>query len=217
MTDRTDDWDEDDVRAWEAEAVERALSPEGIAEQNASLLRRYRDFRRAADAIAKTWRSHAEVRAIALIGSLAKPPYKEVPRFQPYRGERIELWHECKDVDLALWLDHLDGLDALRRAKTKALTQFQAQANAGLADHYADAFILEPGSNRYLGRLCNFKQCPKGKRECLAPGCGASPFLRQHEGFRWRSDSLAPDRMLIVFDRASGLIARAADLALPEA
>jgi len=46
------------------------------------------------------------VRAIALFGSVARPLAREVPRFQPYRGLGIELLHERKDVDLAVWLDH---------------------------------------------------------------------------------------------------------------
>lgn len=152
------------------------------------------------------------MRRVALIGSLAREPYKEVPRFSPYRRAGIALWHECKDIDLALWLDRLDGLDALRRAKNKALRGLFEQTGVSAADHQIDAFVLEPGSNRYLGRLCRFNQCPKGKRECAAPGCGASPFLKQHEDFRWSPDSLAG--ALTLFDRASGNIARAADLPL---
>ena len=35
-----------------------------------------------------------------------------------------------------------------------------------------NVFVLEPGTDRYLGRLCIFGDCPKGKRECLVPGCG---------------------------------------------
>ena len=32
-------------------------------------------------------------------------------------------------------------------------------------------FILKPGTDRYLGRLCDFNACPKGKAECRVPGC----------------------------------------------
>ena len=211
-----DDWDEFDVSEWERQEEKRALSPAGIAEQNASLLRRYREFRAAADAVVAAWRDRPEVAAVALIGSLAVSPWKEVPRHSPYRRARIKLWHECKDVDLAVWLTVLGELDGLRKAKDRALRQLFEEAGIGVASHQLDVFILDPGTDRYLGRLCRFNRCPTGKRECLVPGCGATKFLQQHEDFHWRPESLAEDRIARLFDRAGGRIARAADLSLPE-
>ena len=46
-----EDWDELDFEEWQRREDEHALSPAGIAEQNASMLRRWREFRCAADAI----------------------------------------------------------------------------------------------------------------------------------------------------------------------
>lgn len=126
------------------------------------------------------------------------------------------LWHKCKDADLAVWLTDLGDFDGLRRAKDLALQQLLEKAGIGVASHQLDGFILNPGTNRYLGRLCRFNRCPKGKRKCLVPGCGAAKFLQQHEEFRWRPESLAEDRMVRLFDRASGRLAHAADLPLPE-
>ncbi len=210
-----EDWDENDFEDWERREEEHALSSAGIAEQNDGLLRRYRTFRRAADAVAVAWRNRPEVAAVALIGSLAAAPWKEVPRFSPYRRARIALWHECKDVDLAVWLTDLKNLNGLRRAKDRTLRELYDASEIGVAPHQVDVFVLEPGTDRYLGRLCQFNRCPKGKTECLVPGCGATGFLRQHEDFRWRPESLAADRALRLFDRASGQVARAADLPLP--
>ncbi|MBA3811297.1 MAG: hypothetical protein H0X27_06575 [Caulobacteraceae bacterium] len=82
----------------------------------------------------------------------------------------------------------------------------------GVAHHHADIFLFEPGSDRYLGRLCGYAQCPKGKSDCLTPGCGLAPFLKQHEGFSLYLDALAPDRTVPLFDRAAGLLRLAADL-----
>ena len=192
----------------------RALSRAGIAEQNRALLRRYRDFRRAADAVVASWQQSPEVAAVALIGSVAAAPWQEVPRFAPYRRARIALWHECKDLDLAVWLSHLQDLDGLRRAKDRALRDHYARTGAGVASHQVDVFVLEPGTDRYLGRLCQFNRCPKGKPECLVTGCGAAAFLRQHEGFRWQPQALAEDRTVRLFDRDTGQIRRAADLPL---
>ena len=182
MGDAEDDWDETDLEEWERQEEDDALSPAGIAKENRGLLDRYRAFRQAADAVVNAWKERREVATVALIGSLAVPPWKEVPRFSPYRRARIALWHECKDVDLAVWLTDLSDLDGLRRAKGRALRNLYEETGNGTASHQVEVFVLEPGTDRYLGRLCSFNRCPKDKRECLAPGCGATKFLRQHEG-----------------------------------
>lgn len=194
----------------------RPTSRAGIEEQDRLLLDRYREFRIAADIVAAAWRSHPHVLAISLIGSVARDPWKEVPRFRPYRRARIQLWHECKDLDLALWLSGLSDLNGLRRKGAAALRELMERRRIGVAAHQVDVFVLEPGTDRYLGRLCGFNTCPKGKRECLVPGCGETPFLRQHEEFEWWADSLAPGRAVRLFDRASGTIAKAGDLPLSE-
>lgn len=46
-----DDVDELAFEEWQRQGDEHALSPAGVAEQNAGLLRRTHDFRRAADAV----------------------------------------------------------------------------------------------------------------------------------------------------------------------
>ncbi len=73
-----------------------------IEEQNRILLERQRQFRMAADVVTEVWMAFPEVHAIAVIGSVAKPLWKEVPRFRAFRRARIEVWHECGDLDLAL-------------------------------------------------------------------------------------------------------------------
>ena len=151
------------ARAYDEE--DPPLSERGIEQRNHALLRRYREFRRGADAVTAAWRAHPEVFAVSLIGSVARAPWKEVSRFGPYRRARVALWHECKDVDLALWLEHLDSLDGLRRAKARALRTLWDEASIGIASHQVDVFILEPSTDRYLGRLCDFNTCPKGKAE----------------------------------------------------
>jgi hypothetical protein len=56
-----------------------------IEEQNAYLLKRQREFRMAADVAADAWMAFPEVQAVALIGSVAKPLWKEIPRFYEFR------------------------------------------------------------------------------------------------------------------------------------
>ena len=117
------------------------------------------------------WQERPEVAAVALIGSLATAPWKEVPRFSTYRRARIALWHECKDVDLAVWLTDLSDLNGLRMTKDRALRQLFEETEIGVASHQLDAFIIDPGTNRYLGRLCRFNRWPKGKREIGRASC----------------------------------------------
>ena len=209
------EWDEEDWESWHEEQDDHALSPRGIAEENQQLLRRYREFRRAADVVVTALQERSEIVALALIGSLAIAPWKEVPRFAPYRRARVQLWHQCKDVDLAAWVEDLDDLNGLRRAKDLALRDLQEEVGFGVASHQVEVFLFEPGTDRHLGRLCRFNRCPKGKAECLVPGCGDIAFLRQLEGFRWRPDSLAEDRIIRLFDRSRGRFAFAIDLPLP--
>jgi hypothetical protein len=182
-----------------------------IERDNHFLLERQRQFRAAADVVAEAWMAFPEVHAIALIGSVARPLWKEVPRFREYRRRGVELWHECHDLDLALWIESQDRLGELRRARDHALRKaYDAGKGIYVVGHQVDVFLLEPATNRYLGRLCSFAQCPKGKRECLVPGCGAVPFNQVIPGFQPRDDLLA--RAVMLYERTAGRLRLAVDL-----
>ena len=184
-----------------------------IENQNHSLLDRQRQFRLAADIVADAWMSFSEVCAIAVIGSVAKPLWKEVPRFREFRRSGTELWHECGDLDLAVWVDSQRRLGQLRRAATPALRKaFEAGAGMSVASHQLDVFLFEPGSDRYLGRLCSFSQCPKGKRDCLVPGCGEIPFNKRVDGFEPHDDLLMPSVDAMLYRREAGRLRSALDL-----
>jgi predicted nucleotidyltransferase len=176
------------------------------------MLARQATFRRAADAIAADLAKIPEVRTVALFGSLARPLAREVPRFQPFKRHGIEILHECGDIDLAIAIDRLDKLTALNRARNRAVIDLFKQTGIGVAHHQVDVFLFGEGWNDYLGRLCSFAQCPKGKVECLTPGCGREPFLKQHEGFVLEPDALAADRAVPLYERENGFLRRAADL-----
>lgn len=144
------------------------------------MIARQREFRAAADVVSDAWASCPEVQAVAVIGSVARPLWKEVPRFTEFRRAGIEVWHECFDLDLALWIDSQAGLRALRSAAGRALrTAFEAGTGMRVAESQLDIFLVEPGTDRYLGRLCKFNACPKGKLDCLVPGCGTIPFNKR--------------------------------------
>lgn len=154
-----------------------------IDSEDLSMLHRQNQFHIAAGAVATAMSQLTAVERIAVFGSVTKPLEREVPHFRRFRPARIELWHECKDVDLAVWVSTLDCLRALQKARSRALNELLAERNIGVAHHQVDVFLLEPGTDRYLGRLCYFAQCPKGKKECLVEGCGTTPLLRQNEDF----------------------------------
>ena len=175
------------------------------------MLDRQAHFRLAADAVTAELVGLPEVEKVALIGSVARPLWREVPRFAPFRQLGIPIWHECKDVDLAVWLDDLARLHALNRARSGAVQRLYEGTQVGVAHHQVEIFILQAGSGGYLGRLCTFSQCPKGKIECLVPGCGREPFLRQHVDFTLWRDALNDDRIMRLYDRRAGILRRAAD------
>ncbi len=182
-----------------------------IATDEARMVERQRRFRVAADVVTAALARFAEVEAVALIGSVARPLRREVPRFAPYRRLGLPIAHECGDVDLAVWVSGVDGLGVLRKARVQALAALLAPQTSGIADHEVEVFLLEAGTGRYLGRLCLYRACPAGKRNCAAVGCGAAAFLQQHDGFSFWPDALAGAVRL--FDRAAGgIVGRAVEL-----
>ncbi len=207
--------DDDDLESFEAEFERHELSREGIAETNRHLVERQALFRRAADVATAALARFDEVEAVALFGSVANPLRKEVPRFRSYRRAGIALWHECADVDIAVWPSRLDRLREMRRSVNRALPTILEETGHGVASHQLDLFVIEPGTDRYLGRMCQFKACPAAKSDCLVPGCGATSFLQQHQGFVLQSDALGPVRAVKLFDRTTGESRRAVDLPGP--
>lgn len=187
-----------------------------IRKQNQFLLQLQHEFRIAADVVTNDWMKFPAVSAIALIGSVARPLWKEVPRFREYRLRGIEVWHECHDLDLAVWLDSLDNLDALRGAQASALGKAYRDGTLrnGIVSHQVDTFLFESESQQYAGRLCYFNQCPKGKPACFAPGCGVIPFNKQIEGFVPRDDLLA--KAVMLYQRDIGRVNLAAALPQPD-
>jgi hypothetical protein len=187
-----------------------------IEEQNSYLVECQRRFRIAADVVSEAWMAFPEVQAVAVIGSVAKPLWKEIPRFTEFRRAGVEVWHECRDLDLALWIDSQDRLDALRRAAVGALHDaYRSGVGTSVVGHQLDVFLFEPEYDRYLGRLCSFSRCPKGHCDCLTPGCGAIAFNKRIEDFVPREDLLAPAADAMLYRRGVGRLRSALDLRGP--
>jgi hypothetical protein len=200
---------EEDEFAAEESALENDAPVSGgeINEENRTLRMRYDCFREFAALFAREAARLDFVQRVVLFGSVAAPLKKEVPRFRRFRREGVAVWHECKDVDLAVWVSDLTRLRQLKRAVSDATNLWQAIATQknlpGVPHHAVDVFLLEPGTHRYRGNLCRYGQCPKGKPECEVAGCGAQPFLQLYEDFKF--DRFAPfgEHAVVLFDRAA--------------
>lgn len=197
-------WDEDLVEiaedTWPQKRDTRPNEQE-IEEEDQAMLRLQRNFRLAADVVADAFAQLPEVERVVLFVSVAVPLEREVPRFREFRRHKIAIWHECKDVDLAVWMSDLTHLRNLQKARSRALNELYWKQNVGVAHHQVEVFIMEPGTNRYLGRLCAFTRCPKDKLDCLVPGCGDVSLLEQHEEFIFSKDALDAKKTITLFDR----------------
>jgi hypothetical protein len=174
-----------------------------IVDENDRMLRRQREFRVAAEYVAEAFAQFEPVQRIVLFGSAALPLEQKVPRFKKSRRAGRPIFHECADVDLAVWLTDLTILKSLQRARSQALNDLFADQEIGVAHHQVDVFLMAPETDAYLGRLCNFAECPKGKPECLVQDCGAVKFQRQIEGFSFRPDALSRSKSIVLFERGA--------------
>jgi len=174
-----------------------------IADENELVVRRQGEFRIAAEYVAAALAQFEAVQKIVLFGSAALPLEEEIPRFRKFRRAGQPILHECKDVDLAVWLADLTILKSLQRARSQALNDLFAEHEIGVAHHQVDVFLMAPETDTYLGRLCNFGECPKGKPECLVRDCGAVKFLRQIEGFTFHPDALSSAKSITLFERGA--------------
>ncbi len=159
------------------------LGPNAKVDADTALDRK-EQFHLAAEAVASAMGAIPEVKKIVLFGSVARLSEQDVAHGDDKcRPPRLGCFHACKDVDLAVWIDSLNPLRELQKARSRALNDLLAERDIGVAHHQVDVFLMDGGTDGYLGRLCCFTACPKGKAECRTPGCGAVPFLRQHERF----------------------------------
>ena len=199
------DCEEGEVEEFDDTRKDSAPDGEVIKQQGQAMLRRQRDFRAAAEYVARVLARVPAVRRIVLFGSVARPLKKEVPRFREYRRAGIKMWHECGDVDLAVWVSDLTNLRSLQHARSQALNTLLEERNIGVAHHQVEVFLMEPGTDRYLGRLCCFGECPKGKPDCLVPGCGSTGLLKQIVGFVLHGDALSAGQAVLLYDATRSL------------
>jgi hypothetical protein len=206
--------DEDTVERIEEEPP-RAAEPQDVrprerrppvtetADLDEARLRRQQSFRLAAEYIAQAFAALPAVSKVVLFGSVAVALEKEVPRPTRSRKGGVAVLHECRDIDLAVWLSGPEHLKALQRARSDGLVKLAKDHHVGIAHHQVEVFLMEPGTDRHLGRLCNFSQCPKDKPECHVPGCGKIRFLQKLADFVLDPAALQSERSVLLFHRGS--------------
>lgn len=114
-------WDLEDNAVEDESWLPREGHWDAEIREDRSLARRQQEFRIAADYVAAALAQLPAVDRIVLFGSIARPLRKEIPRFAKFRRAGIELLHECKDVDLAVWVRDTRHLDTLRKTVSRAV------------------------------------------------------------------------------------------------
>ena len=150
-----------DYHEWEDQGPPSARD---IDVENLMMLKRQRNFRRAAEHVAEAIARQPAVHQIVLFGSAAMPLKKEIPRFRQFRRAGIAIWHECGDIDLAVWVDNLDCLNELRRSLSGALNELMQKSDIGVAHHQVDAHIMEPGSKPVPRPAMHIRSVPKARQ-----------------------------------------------------
>lgn len=179
----------------------RRPSAKAIEEENSFMRLRQEHFRIAAERVAAAFADVHGVQRVVLFGSVAAPLREEVPHYGRFRMHGVSVLHECKDVDLAAWVSNLSCLRALQKARGQALNCLYAEKQIGVAHHQVDVFIIDAGTGKYVGNLCSFGACPKGKNDCYVQGCGETPYLKLYENFALHEDALSPMKTTVLFQR----------------
>jgi hypothetical protein len=154
-----------------------------VARTNRELQERYGHFKAAAERIAGDFSQLPFVKRIVLFGSVARPLFAVNGPCMAGGDDTPAVLHKCRDIDMAVWVSRTDRLNELRLRLDDTLRRYTQEKKYGVAHHQADIYIFEDSADAYVGRLCIFSQCPKGKYVCKIQGCGKPPFLRRFEDF----------------------------------
>lgn len=201
MVDEIDDEEFEDGADFMAHMEREEIASARAGYSNGAKLLRQHQFQLAAQYVALALCGIPTMKRIVLFGSVALPLKQEKPRYAADRLAGLPwVWHECADIDLAVWVDNLTVLKSLQRARGQALNFLLAAHGVGVAHHQVELFIMQPGTDKYLGRLCTFGTCPKGKPDCHTPGCGKTPYLKMVDGFNLHRDALDPAKSMRLYD-----------------
>jgi len=124
--------------------AKRGTTPAQVEEYDQAMIRRQKEFRTAAEYVAKSLGAIPPVQKVVLFGSVASPLQREAPRHRPLRGTGAQVLHECKDIDLAVWPTDLGCLRELQRARADALQRLLTTLSSGANRPHEVASDLSP-------------------------------------------------------------------------
>ena len=203
---------EDDDEAFElaGELIEKReretpVSYGEIREADQRMLRRQTGFRNAARAVTVHLVAMPEVQQVRIFGSVALPLWKEVHHDPRFRHRNIRIYHECANIDLAVRVTSPAGADRIRKVGSRVVADLNDQdVYLNIAHHTFSIHLIDYATGRYLGMACHFNQCPKHKRECQVPGCGAARFVRILPWFQLKPHRLNESNSQVLFQRQGG-------------
>ena len=173
-----------------------------IHEADQRMLRHQTGFRNAARAVAGHLAAMPEVQQVRVFGSVALPLWKEVPHDPRLRHRNIRIYHECANIDLAVRVTSPIAADLMRKVCSRVVADLNEQEiYLNIAHHTFSTHLIDDATSRYLGMVCHFNRCPKHKRECQVPGCGATPFVQILPRFRLKSHRLNESNSQVLFQR----------------
>lgn len=173
------DWYEDAGRLIEQSEQDTPVSYGEIYEEDQRMLKHQEDFRKAARLLTRHLADMDEVQKIVLFGSTALPLWKEVPCFSRLRERRIKIYHECHNIDLAIWVTSTARADDMRRLTSHTVNELlDNDVHLSVAHHHFCMHLVDQATGRYLGMVCHYNKCPKQKEACRVPGCGAQKFVQ---------------------------------------
>lgn len=176
-----------------------------LREEDRRMLLRQDGFRKAASLLARNLSEFPEVQKVLLFGSVALPLWKEVPRWSRLRSRRIKVFHECANIDLAVWTNSTANADQMRRSSSRVVTDLvENEVHLSIAHHLFCIHLVDMATQRYLGMVCHYNQCPKKKEPCRVPGCGARKFVQILPWFHFKPHRLNSYNSQVLFERKPG-------------
>ena len=174
-----------------------------IAREDRLMLVRQDQFRKAARLLTKKLADMPPVRKVVLFGSVALPLWKEVPRHSRMHSRRIKIFHECQNIDLAVWVSTPSIADTIRRAHSAVVNELlDNEVHFQIAHHFFSTHLIDQATGKYHGMVCHYGQCPKRQKEaCRVPGCGEHKFVRVLPEFQLKPERLHMLNSQILFER----------------
>ena len=173
-----------------------------IHEEDQNMLRRHENFRKAARVLTRRLAEMPDVQKVLLFGSVALPLWKEVPRFARLRSRQMKVFHECNNIDLAVWVTSSEIAPDIRRAHAATVKELvDNDIHFSIAHHHFSTHLIDQSTGAYLGMVCHYNQCPKHKPACQVPGCGASKFVQVLPWFKLKPQRLNTHNSQVLFER----------------